>query len=103
MAIVFIPSLMRDLTDGSEKVAVEGLTLRQVINALEAAYPGMKERLMDTEGRIQDGLAVAIDGETTHLGLIERVKETSEIHFIPAVGGGAPSPKLVVYPGVSFL
>ena len=88
MAIVFIPSLMRDLTGGADKVTVEGATLRQVINALEAAHPGMKERLMDTEGRIQEGLAVAIDGETTHLGLIEPVKETSEIHFIPAIGGG---------------
>ena len=88
MAIVFIPSLMRDLTGGADKVTVEGATLRQVINALEAAHPGMKERLMDAEGRIQEGLAVAIDGETTHLGLIEPVKEMSEIHFIPAIGGG---------------
>ena len=88
MAIVFVPSLMRDLTGGADKVTVEGATLRQVINALEAAHPGMKERLMDAEGRIQEGLAVAIDGETTHLGLIEPVKETSEIHFIPAIGGG---------------
>ena len=88
MAIVFIPSLMRDLTGGADKVTVEGATLRQVINALEAAHPGTKGRLMDSEGRIQEGLAVAIDGETTHLGLIEPVKETSEIHFIPAIGGG---------------
>lgn len=88
MAIVFIPSLMRDLTGGADKVTVEGATLRQVINALEAAHPGTKDRLMDSEGRIQEGLAVAIDGETTHLGLIEPVKETSEIHFIPAIGGG---------------
>ena len=88
MAIVFIPSLMRDLTGGVDKVTVEGATLRQVINALEAAHPGTKDRLVDAEGRIQEGLAVAIDGETTHLGLIEPVKETSEIHFIPAIGGG---------------
>ena len=88
MAIVFIPSLMRDLTGGADKVTVEGATLRQVINALDAAHPGTKDRLMDAEGRIQEGLAVAIDGETTHLGLIEPVKETSEIHFIPAIGGG---------------
>ena len=88
MAIVFIPSLMRDLTGGADKVTVEGATLRQVINALEAAHPGTKDRLMDAGGRIQEGLAVAIDGETTHLGLIEPVKETSEIHFIPAIGGG---------------
>ena len=33
--------------------------------------------------------AVVIDGETGPLGLLERVNEDSEVHFIPAIGGGA--------------
>ena len=43
---------------------------------------------MDEEGRIQPTIAVAIDGETSHMGLIEPVREESEIHFIAAIGGG---------------
>ena len=36
MATVFIPSLLRDLTGGSDRVEVPGATVRQVVNALEA-------------------------------------------------------------------
>ena len=35
MAEVWIPSLLRDLTGGREKVAVAGTTVRQLIDGLE--------------------------------------------------------------------
>jgi molybdopterin synthase sulfur carrier subunit len=87
MALVFIPSLLRRLTNGQERVTVPGATLRQIINNLDQAYPGMRDELL-AEGEIKPGIAVAIDGETNHLGLLERVREDSEVHFIPAIGGG---------------
>jgi hypothetical protein len=34
------------------------------------------------------GLAVVVDGETSQLGLLAQVREDSEIHFLPALGGG---------------
>ncbi len=40
------------------------------------------------EGRIRPNLAVAIDGEVARMGLLEKVGENSEVHFVPAVGGG---------------
>jgi hypothetical protein len=33
-------------------------------------------------------LAVSVDGEIAILGLLERVSDDSEIHFVPAIGGG---------------
>ena len=88
MAVVWIPSLLQRLTDGEDKVSVPGSTLRQVINNLDARYPGLKDRLLDEEGRFLEGIAIAIDGEVSHLGLIEPVNESSEVHIIPAIGGG---------------
>jgi hypothetical protein len=32
---------------------------------------------------------VAVDGEVSVLGLQERVDTDSEVHFIPALGGGS--------------
>ena len=87
MAIVFIPSLMQRLTDGKSQVRVEGATVRQIINNLEAEYPGMRERLVD-DGRVKPNISVAVDGEVTPLGMLERVGEDSEVHFLPALGGG---------------
>lgn len=73
---------------GKEQVQVTGATIRQVVNNLEKEYPGMKEELCEDD-EINPGLAVVIDGETSNLGMIERVNEDSEIHFIPAMGGGS--------------
>ena len=90
MPVVWIPSLLQGLTGGASTVTVPGRTLRQVIDNLDAQHPGIKERLVDEEGRLQPEIAAAIDGDTEHLGLIQPLDDTSEVQFIPAVSGGAP-------------
>ena len=87
MATVFIPSLMQTITNGEQQVQVEGATVRQVVESLERAYPGMKERLVEGN-RIKPNISVAIDGEITPLGMLEKVGENSEVHFLPAISGG---------------
>ena len=91
MAIVFIPSLMQRLTDGENRVEIEGATVRQIINNLDARYPGLKDRLVENN-RVKPNVSVAIDGEVTTLGMLGKVSESSEVHFLPAIGGGGPAP-----------
>ena len=88
MATVYIPSLMQKLTDGKSKVEIEGATIRQIITQLDSQYPGIKERLVE-DNRIKGNISVAVDGEITPLGMLEKVNENSEVHFLPAIGGGA--------------
>ena len=88
MATVFIPSLMQSLTAGEHQVQVEGATVRQIVNNLDSAYPGMKERLVEGN-RIKPNISVAIDGEITPMGMLEKVGENSEVHFLPAISGGS--------------
>jgi molybdopterin synthase sulfur carrier subunit len=88
MPVVFIPSLLRGLTGGAAQVRVEARNLRELLDNLEAAHPGMKERLTDDSGRIRPEIVAAIDGETEHMGLLEPLHENTEVHFIPAIGGG---------------
>ena len=88
MATVFIPSLLEGLTGGARTAEVSGRNLRQVINALDERYPGMKERLLDEDGALIPEILAAIDGETNHLGLLQPVTESTEIQFVPAIGGG---------------
>jgi len=88
MPTVYIPSPMQSLCGDEQTVRVEGSTLRQVVEALEQAYPGMKERLVES-GRIRPNISVAIDGEVTTLGMLESVGENSEVHFLPAISGGS--------------
>jgi len=87
MAVVYVPSLLRGLTEGKDRVSVSGLTLRQVINNLDAAYPGMKERLTSGDD-LSPAISVAVDGEVVRVGLLQSLAEDSEVHFLPAISGG---------------
>ena len=89
MPEVWIPPRMQALTGGKEQVQVAGSTVRQVMNNLDKEFPGIKELLYDAEeDDLMAGIAVIVDGEVSQLGLLERVGENSEVHFLPAIGGG---------------
>jgi molybdopterin synthase sulfur carrier subunit len=87
MAVVWVPSLLRDLTAGQAQVRAPGRTVGEVIEALERAYPGVRARLCEG-GQLSPLIAVAVDGRRGSRGLLEPVGEESEIHFLPAVSGG---------------
>ena len=87
MATVYVPTMLLPLTGGVKKVAVTAATVRQVVNGLEELYPGIKERLV-ADNQLRPDLSVAVDGEIARMGLLERVGENSEVHFVPAISGG---------------
>ena len=87
MPRIFIPPLLRTLTGDVHEVDVEATSVRQAIDALEARFPGVRSRLCDGDG-LKPGLNVAVDGHIRHVGLLARVKPDSEVHFLPAIGGG---------------
>lgn len=80
---------MQTLTGGQKILQVAGGSVRQIINNLEKDYPGVRAWLCDEEGvDLLPGIAVIVDGDASQLGLMERVGEDSEVHFLPALGGG---------------
>lgn len=87
MPLVFIPALMRPVTDGKDRVEVEGKTLREIVDNLEKAHPGMKALLV-ADGQIQDGIALAVNGEPSEMGLMMEVPEGGEVQIMPAIAGG---------------
>jgi sulfur-carrier protein len=87
MATVVIPALLRKLTDGKDRVAVKGRNIGQVIEDLERQFPGLREHLVEN-GDIKPSIAVSVDGEMGTGGVLDPVRESSEIFFIPALGGG---------------
>ena len=87
MAEVWIPPMMQKRTGEKQQVQIPGTTVRQIVNNLEKEFPGIREHLCDGD-EISPGIAVIIDGATTNLGMLEHVREDSEIHFLPAISGG---------------
>jgi len=91
MATVFIPTSLQKLTGGQDKIVLPGSSVREIVNNLEAAFPGTKERLVDGF-KIKSNISVAVDGEISPMGMLEKVSEDSEVHFVAAIGGGCPGP-----------
>jgi molybdopterin synthase sulfur carrier subunit len=87
MPVVFIPTPWRDLTGGLTRVTVEGSTVAEVVEALEGRFPGIRQRLCRGDS-LAPGLQVAIGDVMTMRGLRATVQPESEVHFLPAVGGG---------------
>ena len=86
---IWVPALYRDLTGGVDKVQIGGATVAEVIENLDSQFPGIAARLCDEEeNRIRLHIAVAINGIVSTRGLRQKLSEPSEIHFVPAIGGG---------------
>jgi molybdopterin synthase sulfur carrier subunit len=66
---------------------MEARNIRHVIEQLDEMFPGIKDRLVE-DGVIRPNLAIAIDGDVAIMGMLEKVGENSEVHFVPAIGGG---------------
>jgi sulfur-carrier protein len=79
---VAIPSGLRDLTGGVASVDVVAKDVRGAVAALEVRFPGFAEALGQR-------FAVAIDGEILQDPWHEALPTGSELHFLPALAGGA--------------
>ena len=87
---VRIPTPLRRVTNGQDKVSVEGSNLSEVVGSLDAQYPGLKERLCDEQGEIRNFVNIYVNGEDVRFlqGLDSVTKAGDEISIVPAVAGG---------------
>jgi len=89
-ATVRIPTTMRPLTGGEKQVPVEPGTLGDVIAAVEAAHPGMGDRLLDEDGSLRKFVNIFVDDDDVRYldGLDTNVADNITVSIIPAVAGG---------------
>jgi molybdopterin converting factor small subunit len=87
---VKIPTQLRTLTDGSDEVTVDGSTIAEVIERLEADHPGMRERLLDDSGALRRFVNVYLEDEDVRFldGITTPVPDGARLSIIPAVAGG---------------
>ena len=87
MAIVFIPSQLRSLTQGVEQVQLDVRNVRQVIEQLEDRFPGIRERLCDGND-LSPAIQVCVGQNISTRGMFTKIEADHEVHFLPAIGGG---------------
>jgi sulfur-carrier protein len=79
----------QDIAHSGEYVEANGKTVMEIIDDLERQYPGMKEQLVDKNGRIQGFAELFVNTEIVHpLNLKMPVKEGDEIEILVIVSGG---------------
>ena len=87
---VKIPTPLRALTGEQDSVTADGATLAELVEQLEGAFPGMRERLCEDSGELRRFVNVYVNGEDVRFleGLQTALGEGDEISIVPAVAGG---------------
>ena len=88
----WIPGPLRTLAGGRSRVDIEtsGGTLHDALDALFAAHPGVRDRILTEQGEVREHVNVFV-GQTlarTADGLATPLAEGAEISIIPAISGG---------------
>lgn len=87
---VRIPTPLRKLTGGADEVSVEAGNVGELIENLESAHPGLKERLCDDAGEIRRFVNVYVNDEDVRFleGRGTTLKSGDEVSIVPAIAGG---------------
>ncbi len=90
MATVRIPTPLRKYTEGREAVEVSAATVRDLIDALEAAHPGIRERIVDDSGAVRRFVNIFVGDEDIRFldGIDTKVSDGDEVSIVPAIAGG---------------
>ena len=87
---VRVPTALRTLTGGASEVSVDGGTVGEILKGLDAAHPGIGERLFDDAGALRRFVNVFVADEDIRFldGLATPVTEGQAVSIVPAVAGG---------------
>lgn len=87
---VRIPTILRKHTGGAKAVEAKGSTVREVIDHLDEAHPGLKGAILAEGGEIHRFINIYLNDEDVRFsGALETaVAEGDVVSILPAVAGG---------------
>jgi len=85
-----IPAPLRKLTNNEEVVPGTGATIGEILANLDAAHPGLIERICDAEGNVRRFVNIFVNDEDIRFleDKATPVKDGDEISIVPAIAGG---------------
>ncbi len=85
--LVLLPAALMRLFPGCEREpAVTAANVRDVIDALDARWPGMRDRLCDSRPRVRRHINIFVDGERASLETL--LRPGAEVFIMTAISGG---------------
>jgi len=87
---VRIPTILRSYTGGESEVSADGGTLAEVLDSLDASFPGIKGRIVDEAGDLRRFVNVYVGNDDVRFleNLDTATPDGTQISVIPAVAGG---------------
>ena len=87
---VQIPLPLRGLTGDMSEVEATGSTIREIIDDLEASYPGVRERLFRGDEELSRFVSIFVGGRDIRLleELGTAVREGDVVTILPLAAGG---------------
>ncbi len=84
---VHIPSPLRSYTGQTNTVEVEGVTVAEVLSALDRRYPGLRFRIITEQDTIREHIRIFVNEEQAR-DLSAVLRPDDQIHIICALSGG---------------
>jgi sulfur-carrier protein len=87
---VQIPSPLRPLTGGAQEVLVEAGSVAALIDGLESAHKGLREKLVDADGNLRSYVRIFVNDEDVRF-LDDKqtaLKPGDQVSIVPAIAGG---------------
>ena len=90
MITVRIPTPLRTLTKGQGEVKAAAATVAEMIETLNGAHPGIKDRLCDDKGELRRFVNIYVNEEDIRFlsGKDTALKDGDEVSIVPAIAGG---------------
>lgn len=90
MIKVRIPTPLRPMTGGKGEVEVETGSIIEMIEQLNVAHPGIKDRLCDEKGEVRRFINIYVNEEDIRFltGKDTSLKDGDEVSIVPAIAGG---------------
>ena len=87
---VRIPQPLRKMTDGQDEVALNGVSVNDILQDLNSKFPGVKERLFDESGDLRKFVNVYLNNEDIRFlkNLDTQINDGDELSILPAIAGG---------------
>ena len=91
---VRIPDVLRKLTNGSDNVTLEAGTVKEMLDALEKAHPGIKERICDEQGNVRRFINIFVNEEDIRFddNLNTKLAANADVSECSALMGIQPMP-----------
>lgn len=81
MLEVQLSGSLRDAAGGAASISIDASTIRELLRKIVERYPRM-------QSRVDDGVAVSINGEIFRDNWGEQIPEGAEIFLLPRIPGG---------------